>query len=122
VRKLGGKILVVDVTPDSDKKTTYNYVEDLRGPSHTEALTIEELRQMMESIGCINIKIEHHDLEMDLETILQSSFPNQGDKDRIVQLFKQDLVQDHLGMKSHLLNDKIHFYFPVSMIIGTKEK
>jgi ubiquinone/menaquinone biosynthesis C-methylase UbiE len=121
VCKSNGKILVVDVTPDSDKKTAYNYVEKLRDPSHTEALTIEELRQMMESIGCINMNIKHHDLEMNLEMILQSSFPNPGDKDRIVQLFKQDLVQNHLGMKSHLVNNKIHFYFPVSMIIGTKE-
>lgn len=121
VCKPGGKILVVDVTPDSNKKTAYNHVEKLRDPSHTVALTIEELRQMMGSIGCINTKIEHHDLEMDLETILQSSFPNPEDKDRIVQLFKQDVSQDHLGMRSHLVNDKIHFYFPVSMIIGTKE-
>lgn len=121
VCKPAGKILVVDVTPDSNKKTAYNHVEKLRDPSHTVALTIEELRQMMGSIGCINTKIEHHDLEMDLETILQSSFPNPEDKDRIVQLFKQDVSQDHLGMRSHLVNDKIHFYFPVSMIIGTKE-
>lgn len=122
VCKPGGKILVVDVTPDPDKKTAYNYVEKLRDPSHTEALTIEELRQMMESIGCINMITKHHDLEMDLDTILQSSFPKPGDKDKIVRLFKQDLTQHHLGMKSYLVNDKIHFYFPVSMIIGTKEE
>ena len=121
VCKPGGKILVVDVTPDSDKKDAYNHVEKLRDPSHTEALTIEELRQMMESIGCINISIENHNLEMDLEIILQSSFPKPGDKDRIIQLFKQDLAEDNLGMRSYLINDKIHFYFPVSMIIGTKE-
>ena len=121
VCKPGGKILVTDVTPDFDKKNAYNHVEKLRDPSHTEALTAEELRQMMESIECINIRIKHHDLEMDLETILQSSFPKPGDKDRIVQLFEQDLARDHLGMRSYLKNDKIHFYFPVSMIIGTKE-
>jgi len=121
VCKPGGKILVTDVTPDFDKKNAYNHVEKLRDPSHTEALTVEELRQMIKSIECINIRIEHHDLEMDLETILQSSFPKPGDKDRIVQLFEQDLAQDHLGMRSYLKNDKIHFYFPVSMIIGTKE-
>ena len=121
VCKPGGKILIADVTPDSDKKNAYNHVEKLRDPSHTEALTIEELRKMMESIGCINMRIEHHALEMDLETILQSSFPKTGDKDRIVQLFKQDLADDHLGMRSYLINDKIHFYFPISMITGTKE-
>jgi ubiquinone/menaquinone biosynthesis C-methylase UbiE len=121
VCKSSGKILVVDVTPDSDKKTAYNYIEKLRDPSHTEVPTIEGLGQMMESIECINTKIKHHDLEIDLETILQSFFSKPGDKDRIVQLFKQYLVQDQLRMKSHLVNDKIRFYFPVSMIIGTKE-
>jgi SAM-dependent methyltransferase len=121
VCKPGGKILVTNVTPNTDKKNAYNHVEKLRDPSHTEALTIEELRTMMESIECINIRIENHDLEMDLETILQSSFLKPGDKDKIVQLFKQDLAENHLGMRSYLINDKIHFYFPVSMIIGTKE-
>ena len=61
-------------------------------PSHTEALTVEELRQMMESVGYINIRIEHHDHEMDLEAILQSSFQKLGDKDRIVEFFNQDLT------------------------------
>ncbi len=122
VCKTGGKILIVDVTPDHDKKDAYNHVEKLRDPSFTEALTLEELKKMMENVGIVNFRIEHQDLEMDLETILQSSFPKPGDRNKIIQLFEQDLTDDNLGMKSHLVNGRIHFYFPISMIIGFKGK
>ena len=122
VCKAGGKILVIDVTPDNDKKDAYNHVEKLRDPSYTEALTLEELKGMMENVGVVNIRTEHQDLEMDLETILQSSFPKPGNRDKIIQLFEQDLIDKNLGMKSHLVNGRIHFYFPISMIIGLKGK
>lgn len=122
VCKTGGKILVVDVTPDHDKKDAYNHVEKLRDTSYTEALILEELKEMMKNVGAVNIRTEHQDLEMNLETILQSSFPKPGDRDKIIQLFEQDLTDENLGMKSHLVNGLIHFYFPISMIIGFKGK
>lgn len=116
----GGKVMVIDVTPDKDKVDAYNHVEKLRDSSHVKALTFSELENMMEEAGLINLKSEHHDLEMELEKILQSSFPNPDDMEKIIQLFKEDLTKNDLGMKSHLKENKIYFYFPVSMIIGNK--
>ncbi len=115
-----GKILVIDVTPDKDKVDAYNYVEKLRDSSHTRALTFSELKNMMKEAGLVNLKSEHHDLEMALEKILQSSFPDPKDIDKIKQLFKEDLTKNNLGMKSHLKDDEIYFYFPISMIAGNK--
>jgi ubiquinone/menaquinone biosynthesis C-methylase UbiE len=116
----GGKILVIDVTPDVDKVDAFNYVEKLRDSSHTRALPFSELENMMKEVGLVNLKSEYHDLEMPLEKILQSSFPDPKDVDKIKQLFKEDLTKNNLGMKSHLRDGEIHFYFPVSMIIGNK--
>jgi ubiquinone/menaquinone biosynthesis C-methylase UbiE len=115
-----GKILVIDVTPDVDKVDAYNYVEQLRDSSHTRALTFSELENMMKETGLVKLKSEYHDLEMSLEKILQSSFPDPKDVDKIKQLFKEDLTKNNLGMKSHLRDGEIYFYFPVSMIVGNK--
>jgi ubiquinone/menaquinone biosynthesis C-methylase UbiE len=116
----GGKIMIIDVTPDKDKVDAYNQVEKLRDSSHVKALTFSELERMMKDAGLINLKAEHHGLEMELEKILQSSFPNPKDLDKIKQLFKDDLTKDNLVMKSHLKNNEIYFYFPISMIVGNK--
>ena len=115
-----GKILVIDVTPDVDKADAYNCVEQLRDSSHTRALTFSELENMMKEVGLVELKSEYHDLEMSLEKILQSSFPDPKDVDKIKQLFKEDLTKNNLGMKSHLRDGEIYFYFPVSMIVGNK--
>ncbi len=116
----GGKVIVIDVTPDEGKVDTFNHVEKLRDSSHVTALTFSELENMMKKVGLINLKVEYHDLEMELEKILQSSFPNPEDIDKIMQLFKEDLTKNNLGMKSHLKGNKIYFYYPISIIVGIK--
>ncbi len=120
VCKPRGKILVIDVTPDKDKVDAYNNVEKLRDSSHVRALTFVELEGMMKEIGLVNIKTANHDLEMELEKLLQSSFPDPEYMDTIRGLFKEDLIKNNLGMRSHLKNNQIYFYFPISMIIGTR--
>ena len=116
----GGKIIVIDVTPDEDKADAYNHVEKLRDSSHTKALTFPQLENMMKEVGLVNLESKHHDLEMQLEKILQSSFPDSEGVDKIKQLFREDLTKNNLGMKSHLKDDGIYFYFPISMITGNK--
>lgn len=122
VCKLGGKILVVEVTPDNDKKEAFNHVEKLREPSYTSAWTLEELTKTMKELGAVNIGSERFELEMDLEKTLQASRPKSENKDKIIQLFKQDLDDNNLGMKSHLVDGQIRFYLPMSTIIGFKVK
>jgi hypothetical protein len=59
-------------------------------------------------------------VEMDLERLLQSSFPNSGDKDKIRQLFIEDIQNNILGVNSHYRGTEIHFTYPTSMIIAQK--
>jgi hypothetical protein len=76
----------------------------------------------MKELGVVNIGLERFDLEMDLEKTLQASSPKSEHTDKIIQLFKQDLDDNNLGMKSHLVDGHIHFYLPMSTIIGFKDK
>ncbi|HKU48593.1 MAG TPA: methyltransferase domain-containing protein [Nitrososphaera sp.] len=117
-----GRVLVIDVTPDPDKVDAYNQVEKLRDPSHAGALTLSVLEKIMrEEAGLINLKVVRQDLEVELESILQTSCYNPEDADKIRTLFKADLTENNLGMRSHLKENKIHFYFPISMVIGEKK-
>ncbi|MDF0682390.1 MAG: methyltransferase domain-containing protein [Candidatus Nitrosocosmicus sp.] len=83
VCKIGGKILVVEVTPDNDKKEAFNHVEKLREPSYTNAWTLEELTKTMKDLGAVNIGSERFDLEMDLEKNLTSLVPNLKTKTKL---------------------------------------
>jgi ubiquinone/menaquinone biosynthesis C-methylase UbiE len=74
-----GKVVIVDVTPQTDKIDAYNYVEKLRDPSHVRALSVAELQDMIRKLGLVKQKVEFYKLDMELEKILQASFPNPGD-------------------------------------------
>jgi ubiquinone/menaquinone biosynthesis C-methylase UbiE len=115
-----GKVLVIDVTPEPDKVDAYNRVEKLRDPSHVRALTLTELKDAIGEAGLTNLEIGQQDLEMELESILQASCPSKDDADKVRLLFMEDLAKNSLGMRSHLKEGKIHFYFPISMIVGEK--
>ena len=113
-----GRVVVIDATPASDKGDMYNYVEKLRDPSHVKALTFAELQKMFKEIGLTIINTDSYGIEMELEKLLQSSFPNPGDKDKIRQLFIEDVQNNVLGVNSYYIGTEIHFTYPTSMIIA----
>jgi ubiquinone/menaquinone biosynthesis C-methylase UbiE len=130
VCKQGGRIVIIDVTPEFDKVDEYNKIEKLRDPSHTKAFTFNELRNMMEQAELTNVETKCQNLEMELNKLLEASFPPPGNKEKILRLFKEDLKKDNLGKKSYLKekygddandNKKIYFYFPISMLLGYKK-
>ena len=70
-----GRVVVIDATP-ADEVDMYDYVEKLRDPSHVKALTFVELQKMFKEIGLTIINTDSYGVEMELERLLQSSFPN----------------------------------------------
>jgi ubiquinone/menaquinone biosynthesis C-methylase UbiE len=115
-----GRVVVIDATPASDKADMYNYVEKLRDPSHVKALTFAELQEMFKEIDLTIINTDSFRVEMDVERLLQASFPNPEDIYKIRQLFIEDVQNNILGVNSHYVGTEIHFTFPTSMIIAQK--
>jgi ubiquinone/menaquinone biosynthesis C-methylase UbiE len=115
-----GRVVVIDATPTADTVDIYNYVEKLRDPSHVKALTFAGLQKMVQEIGLAIIKTDSYGVEMELERLLQSSFPNPGNKDKIRRLFVEDVQNNTLGVNSHYVGREIHFTYPTSMIIAQK--
>lgn len=116
----GGRVMVVDAAPAPDKRAAYDRVETLRDPSHTRALTPQELVQAAVDLGLQDIRTGWYKVETALETTLKNSFPNPGDADRVRQLFRADLGRDTLGMDVHEQDGALYFAFPILIVVGTK--
>jgi len=115
-----GTILIADVALPADKVDAYNQVEKLRDPSHTRALSYEEWNKLMMDSGLKNLQRSSYKLEMELEKLLGSCFPNPGDDKKIRDTIKNDIGVNSLGIDAYRSGSEIHFSFPISIFVGNK--
>lgn len=117
----GERVIVVDVfTSGSDQAELFNRMEKLRDPSHVRALSLEELVGLCHRVGLKEVQVCFYKHEFELEQVLQGSFPNPGDADRVRQLFVDDLDVNRLGLGAWRKNGQIHFAYPIAILIGRK--
>jgi ubiquinone/menaquinone biosynthesis C-methylase UbiE len=114
----GGRIGVADSAPASGKADAFNAMERLRDPSHVRAMPVEELRGMFRSAGLLEPRVVSYRLEGELEDLLRRSFPNNGDADRIREIFERSLVDDALDMATRRKDGKIYYAFPVAILVS----
>jgi len=120
VCKVNGRIIVVDATPEDKSSSYYNYVEKLRDPSHTKALTFDEFNDLFSNKVLSNHKHSSYKVDMELESLLDSSFPNDGNVDKIREIFKNDIEINRLGMNTRYENDKIYLSYPITILMANK--
>jgi ubiquinone/menaquinone biosynthesis C-methylase UbiE len=121
VCKPGGRVAVVDVfTTTREQATAYDQVEKLRDPSHTRALLLDELTGLFRDAGLSDSKTEFYKLEVELEKILASSFPNSGDADQVRRIFSEDLGVNRLGVGARRKDGAVWFTFPIVILVGKK--
>lgn len=117
----GGRVVVVDVfTSSPEQAELFNRMEKLRDPSHVRALSLEELRDLFYKIGVKDPSSQYYKHEFELEQVLQGSFPNPGDADRVRQMFAEDIDADRMGLGAHRKNGAIHFAYPIVILAGCK--
>jgi SAM-dependent methyltransferase len=112
----GGSLVVADSAPAIAKADAFNRLEKLRDPSHVRAFPVEELQQMFADAGLAQPEVEFYRLQGELEDLLQRSFPNAGDADRIRALFADSLDTDALDMATEKRGGKIYYGFPVAVM------
>jgi ubiquinone/menaquinone biosynthesis C-methylase UbiE len=121
VCKPGGKVAVVDVFASSaEQAKEYDHEERLRDPSHVRTLFLEELTGLFKKARLLGIKIAFYKLEVDLEDLLASSFPNPGDADGVRHLFQDDLGVNRMGFDACRREGRIHIFFPIVIVAGCK--
>jgi SAM-dependent methyltransferase len=112
----GGRVVVADSAPAGPKADAFNAMERLRDPSHVRAFTLDQLRAMFLEIGWPEPRVDVYRLDSDLDGLLQRSFPNPGDEDRIREIFARALDDDAIDMVPHLRDGTIHYAFPVAIL------
>ena len=116
----GGKVIVVDVVQPPEKTVAYDHLEKLRDPSHVHALTFPEMADLITASGLVKVQTAHYKVEGELEQQLKASFPEPGDDEVIRELFRADLVSNHLGIDVHQQGDDIRFAIPILVVVGEK--
>jgi SAM-dependent methyltransferase len=117
----GGRVVVVDVyTSGPEQAEAYNHIERLRDPSHVRALGLEELVGLFGDAGLSGVTTVLYGLDMDLERLLDASFPGPGAADEIRRLFAADVGVDRLGLGARLEGRQIRFAFPTAILVGRK--
>ncbi len=120
VCKPDGRVMVVDAVLPSEKIDAYHRMEQLRDPSHTKALSFDEMAAAIKTSGLTNIKTGRYKVEMELEQQLATSFPHLGDKDKLRQMFQSDIGKDAMGVGVHRMGSEIHFAYPILITDGHK--
>jgi ubiquinone/menaquinone biosynthesis C-methylase UbiE len=109
----GGRIVVIDATPTPQTQAAYDRMEILRDPSHTSALTREQLRGIGARIGLIEEGFDAYDLDARLDTLADA-----GDMAALTAMFEDDIRsgENRIGVNARREADGIHFQFPVTIL------
>jgi ubiquinone/menaquinone biosynthesis C-methylase UbiE len=120
VAKPGGKVMVVDSAPAPDRADAFNRMEKLRDPSHVRAMPADEHKSLYARAGLPEPRLTWYRLESEMEALIARSFPNPGDDDKIRALFRASLADDALGIQTRLVDGKIHYGFPVAVLVADR--
>jgi SAM-dependent methyltransferase len=119
-----GKVVVIDVmaSPDPEKAAAYNRMEKLRDPSHVRGLPLTELEVLFQQTGLPTPRTTFYRLEGEVKDLLQRSFPNPGDADKVRQMFVEALDNDGLGMDVRRQGDTIGFAYPIAVLVSERPR
>ena len=113
-----GRVVIADVAASDDpaRADAFNRMERLRDPSHTRALTLAQWRRLFAEAGLPAPRETCYDVRGELEGLLATSFPAQGDLPVIRKMFADSLADDGLGMKTRRKDDKILLSYPIAIL------
>lgn len=116
----GGRIAIADVTPAAEAARGYDELETLRDPSHTRALSIQELKALGDKQDLKLLNTATYRMDAEVEALLAVSFPPPGNADRVRRMVRNDIGVNRLSINAHLDQGKVRFSFPISVLVWTK--
>jgi len=119
----GGRVVVLDVTPEPGKTEAYDRMEHLRDPSHGHAHSIVEFEAMGRAVGLLD-PVTQTDLTgpMPYAAVLDTSFPEACSRDALLRLMREDAEggEDRLGFRAAMDGATVTVRYPMSMIAWIK--
>jgi ubiquinone/menaquinone biosynthesis C-methylase UbiE len=119
VTKSGGKLIVVDVSPDVSKQDAYNTFEIQRDSSHTKALTKDELCQIGSGAGLGEPEIVTFGLSMKAESLINASFPKTVTREYLIKLLSDDVGTNQLCFNARMDDGVLMMTFPMTALCWT---
>ena len=118
----GGTVVVADLTasPDPAKAAAFHRMEMLRDPSHARALTLDELRGLFRAGGFATPGETYWNMEIDVEDLLERSFPVEGSEDTIRQMFADSIAGDAMGLTTRREDGRVRFTYRNVVLTGAR--
>jgi SAM-dependent methyltransferase len=116
----GGRVVVVDSTPEPRRADAFNRMERLRDPSHVRSLPVDEHRGLYATVGLPEPRVTSYRLEGEMEALIGRSFPHPGDDEKIREIFRAALKDDALDIQPRLEDGQIRYGFPVSVLVAER--
>ncbi|KQX18104.1 MULTISPECIES: class I SAM-dependent methyltransferase [unclassified Sphingomonas] len=109
----GGRVVVIDATPAPECQAAYDRMETLRDPSHSSALTVEQLRGLGRAAALTELSVDSYRLEALLSTLADAD-----DMAALDAMFDADIAEgkDRIGVQARRTADGIRFHFPISIV------
>lgn len=109
----GGRVAVADLmaSPDASKAAAFHRMEMLRDPSHARALTLDELRGLFAERALPPPAEAYWRMEIDVEGLMERSFPEPGSEDTIRRMFEESLDGDRMGLECRRENGRLRFTY-----------
>lgn len=120
VCKPDGRIVVIDSAPPPEKANAFNLIEKRRDPSHTKALTQQELTDLMVNSGLSIEKRLLYAWEVTAESLLARSFPADGDRNSIYLSYEMDVGLDMTAMNPRFIEGVLNVTFPTLITTARK--
>jgi hypothetical protein len=124
VCRAGGCVAVVDLlSPDDrDLRETHNRLERIRDPSHTTALTREELLAAMEAAGLVVESVESRDVALDFARWTDMTDTPPADRACIEDALTRELHDGPAtGMRPFVTDGRLKFLHTWATAIARKD-
>jgi len=117
------RIGVIDLIAPENKRLaeTYNRLERLRDPSHTIALSKEQMENLLSEVGLVVENFEMRDIEVDFQRWVQMT----GTKPEAAETIKGDLMKEigggsKTGMRPFIQHGALKFLQAWAVVLGMK--
>jgi hypothetical protein len=120
VARPGARVAIADLVLSKEHAAAYDRMERLRDPSHVRTLSREELRAAAIAAGLRDLRSADYQFSIDLERLLQSSFPAPGGAERVRELFEADVGVDRMGLGLRRDAGMIALCYPIVIVAGSK--
>jgi ubiquinone/menaquinone biosynthesis C-methylase UbiE len=119
----GGRIVVMDVTPDAERTQAYDRMEKLRDPSHGHAHSLDEFRALGGGLGLKEpVTATSFTGPIPYSAVLATSFPETCSREDLLALMRKDAAsgEDRLGFRAQMDGETVMVSYPMSTIVWTR--